>query len=243
MFQITLRLWQTIKRESNTQGSFNSPVGFSNAVHSVNTVLMWQRDSSKKILLPVIFKAEMEGLNCKHALFLTYQSLLFLSPSQGKSGTSMWLVFTTARMRHVAGVKHILRDKALHVLISSLPLYSSKCTGSINSTVLEDWFPLEFAIQSQMIWLTCRNPYRCQPSIFPRLLVLNQNQSRVIAIHSMFLSPSDEKNITMEIFLIYPNSIYCILLFQQSHREVLWTSHSTHWHNPEVLGPATYVFF
>lgn len=48
MFQITLRLWQTKKRESNTQDSFNSLVGLSDAVRSMNTVLMWQRDSSKK---------------------------------------------------------------------------------------------------------------------------------------------------------------------------------------------------
>lgn len=155
------------------------------------------------------------------------------------------LVLTAAWMRCTASVKHILGDKPLNFLISSLLLYSrtSKCTRSINSIAFDHCFPLELAIQYQKIWLFCRNLHRCLPSIFPRLLIVNQEQRIVIALYYMFLSTSDEKTITKEIFLIYLNSMYCIPLPPESHREVLWTSHSTHWHNPKVLGPATYFFF
>lgn len=148
-------------------------------------------------------------------------------------------------MRHTARIKHIPADKPLNFLISSLRLYfcTSKSTRSINGIAFGHCFPSEFAIQDWTIWPICRNLHKCLSNIFLRLLIVNQDQRLVIALYYMFSSTSDENNINKQIFLIYLSSMYCISLPQQSHREVLQILHSTLWHNPEVLGPATYVFF
>ena len=167
---------------------------------------MWQRDSSRKTFYQWSPRKKWKALSCKHALFLKHHSFSLLRGEivalcqMLPACDWLCLVFTAAWMRHMAGIKHVLGDKHLNFLISSLFLYSrtSECTRSINGTAFDHCFPLEFAIQYQTIWLICRN--RCLPSIFPRLLIVNQNQRIVIALYYMFLSTYDEKNITKEIF-------------------------------------------
>lgn len=170
-------------------------------------VLMWRRDCSRKTFYQWSWK-KWKALNCKHALFLKYHSFSLLRGERvalcqmPPACNWLCLVVTTAWMRHMTGVKHILGDKPLNFLISSLLFYSrtTKCTRSIKDIAFDPSFPLEFVIQYQIIWLICRNLQRCLLNIFPRLLVVNQDQKIVIALYYMFPSTSDEKNITKEIF-------------------------------------------